>query len=133
MSFKEKFYEEMYFKKTTLGGVKKTYSKPEDVTNISQTFGSPSSQSQNECLYDVILPAKSAEQVNKEYEAFHDKYIISHNHYFPSEQVNRRSSYWSLQMQWCIFNERLKYFLDMPNHLIENHLVEIYILTAILD
>ncbi|EDW41119.1 EF-hand domain-containing family member B [Drosophila sechellia] len=90
MSFREKFYEEMYFKKATLGEVKKTYSKPEDVTNTSQTFGSPSSPSQNECLYDVILPAKSAEQVNKEYEAFHDKYIISHNHYFPSEQVNRR-------------------------------------------
>ncbi|EDV51429.1 uncharacterized protein LOC6544541 [Drosophila erecta] len=92
MSFKEKFYEETYFKKATLGEVKKTYSKPDNVTNTSQTFGSPSSPSQTESLYDVILPAKSAEQVNKEYETFHDKYIISHNHYFPSEQVNRRYS-----------------------------------------
>ncbi|XP_039487168.1 uncharacterized protein LOC120448974 isoform X1 [Drosophila santomea] len=91
-SFKEKFYEEMYFRKSTLGEVKKTYSKPDSVTNTSQTFGSPSSPGQSESLYGVILPAKSAEQVNKEYEAFHDKYIISHNHYFPSEQVNRRYS-----------------------------------------
>ncbi|KAH8364330.1 hypothetical protein KR084_006065 [Drosophila pseudotakahashii] len=90
MSFKEKFYEEMYFKKPHLGQVRKTFSKPDSVSNHSQTFGSPSSAAPSEPLYAIVMPNKSAEQVNKEYEAFHDKYIISHNHYFPSEQVNRK-------------------------------------------
>ncbi|XP_017081215.1 uncharacterized protein LOC108114651 isoform X3 [Drosophila eugracilis] len=92
MSFKEKFYEEMYFKKSNLGQVKPTYSKPDNVNNSSQTFGCPSSPTPSESLYSIIMPAKSAEQVNKEYQTFHDKKIISHNHYFPSEQINRQYS-----------------------------------------
>jgi len=90
MSFKEKFYEEMYFKKPNVGKVKQSLSKPDSVTNLSQTFGSPSSLAPSESLYTVVMPTKSTEQVNREYEAFHDKYIISHNHYFPSEQINRK-------------------------------------------
>ncbi|EDV97089.1 EF-hand domain-containing family member B [Drosophila grimshawi] len=86
--FKEKFSEDMYLKSAKLGEAKPTFSKPDHVTNLSCTFGqqtkSPSS------LYDLVLPRKPAEQVNREFAKFHDKYVLSHNHYFPSEQVNRR-------------------------------------------
>ncbi|XP_016977396.1 uncharacterized protein LOC108043285 [Drosophila rhopaloa] len=90
MSFKEKFYEEMYFKEPNLGQIKPTYSKPDNVTNSSQTFGRPSNATPSESLYTIIFPPKSTDQVNKEYQEFHDKHIISHNHYFPSEQINRK-------------------------------------------
>ncbi|XP_052843879.1 uncharacterized protein LOC128257095 [Drosophila gunungcola] len=93
VSFKEKFYEEMYHKKGNLGQVKPTFSKPDSVTNFSQTFGRPSNPIPSESLYSIILPPKSPEQVNREYQEFHDKYIISHNHYFPSEQINRKYSH----------------------------------------
>ncbi|XP_017133953.1 EF-hand domain-containing family member B [Drosophila elegans] len=92
VSFKEKFYEEMYHKKANLAQAKPTFSKPDSVTNLSQTFGRPSNLTPSESLYSIILPPKSPEQVNREYQEFHDKYIISHNRYFPSEQINRKYS-----------------------------------------
>ncbi|EDW70929.1 EF-hand domain-containing family member B [Drosophila virilis] len=85
--FKEKFSEEMYLKQAKLGEVKPTGSKPDNVTNLSCTFGRETRS--KERLYDMVLPPKPAEQVNREFAKFHDKYVISHNHYFPSEQVNR--------------------------------------------
>ncbi|XP_033239123.1 uncharacterized protein [Drosophila pseudoobscura] len=88
VAFREKLYEAMYSKKHRLGRIRPTHSKPESVTNDSRTFGMASTTS--EPLYPIILPPKSAEQVNQEYAEFHDKHIISHNHYFPSEIVNRK-------------------------------------------
>ncbi|XP_017060078.1 EF-hand domain-containing family member B [Drosophila ficusphila] len=90
VSFKEKLYEELYFKKAKLGNAKETHSKPESVTNFSQTFGRAANPTHgSNSLYTTIMPPKSPKEVNQEYQKFHDKYIISHNHYFPSEQVNR--------------------------------------------
>ncbi|EDW29401.1 GL22816 [Drosophila persimilis] len=88
MAFKEKFSEDMYFKKPKLGDITPAHSKPDSVTNESRTFGRPSTFP--EPLYDIILPPKPAEQVNREFGEFHQKRIISHNHYFPSEQINRK-------------------------------------------
>lgn len=89
--FKEKFSEEMFLKSAKLAEVKPTFSKPDSVTNLSRTFGRQTKS--KERLYDMILPPKSAEQINREYATFHDKHIISHNHYFPSEQINRKCVY----------------------------------------
>ncbi|XP_016983441.2 EF-hand domain-containing family member B [Drosophila rhopaloa] len=88
--FQEKFRENMFFKKPLLGQATESNSKPDSVTNLSRTFGQASDP--EESLYSVVMPPKSAEQVNREYGEFHDKHIISHNHYFPSEQINRRYS-----------------------------------------
>ncbi|KAH8309727.1 hypothetical protein KR067_001450, partial [Drosophila pandora] len=87
VSFKEKFYEELYFKQAIVGEVKPANSKPDSVTNLSQTFGKPSNSTDS--LYSIIMPVKSAEEVNREYGEFHDKHIVSHNHYFPAEQIHR--------------------------------------------
>lgn len=86
--FKEKFSEEMFLKQAKLAEVKPTFSKPDSVTNLSRTFGRETRC--KETLYEVVMPPKTAEQINREYGTFHDKHIISHNHYFPSEQVNRK-------------------------------------------
>ncbi|KAH8260946.1 hypothetical protein KR044_001072 [Drosophila immigrans] len=86
--FKEKFSEDMYQKQAKLAEAKPTGSKPDSVTNWNRTFGRETRA--KERLYDLVLPPKKPEQVNQEYGAFHDKYIISHNHYFPSEQINRK-------------------------------------------
>ncbi|KAH8369773.1 hypothetical protein KR093_000961 [Drosophila rubida] len=88
--FKEKFSEDMYLKQAKLAEAKPTGSKPDSVTNWSRTFGLVTTA--RERLYDLILPPKNAEQVNQEYGQFHDKYILSHNHYFPAEQINRKYS-----------------------------------------
>ncbi|XP_022218286.2 uncharacterized protein LOC111071319 [Drosophila obscura] len=87
LSFRMKLYEDLYSKQSPLGSARPAHSKPESVTNDSQTFGCVSTTS--ETLYSIMLPPKSAEQVNKEYNEFHDKRIVSHNHYFPSEKINR--------------------------------------------
>jgi len=86
--FKEKFSEDMYLKQAKLAEAKPTHSKPDSVTNWSRTFGRETKA--KERLYDLVLPPKKAEQVNQEYGEFHDKYVVSHNHYFPSEQINRK-------------------------------------------
>jgi len=87
-AFKEKFSEEMYLKQAKLAEAKPTFSKPDSVTNWSRTFGRETKA--KERLYDLVMPPKKAEQVNREYGEFHDKHIVSHNHYFPSEQINRK-------------------------------------------
>ncbi|KAH8418748.1 hypothetical protein KR222_011711 [Zaprionus bogoriensis] len=86
--FKEKFSEDLFLKQAKLAEVKPTFSKPDTVTNWSRTFGRETKS--KERLYELVLPPKPAEQINREFAKFHDKYIISHNHYFPSEQVNRK-------------------------------------------
>ncbi|EDW19310.1 EF-hand domain-containing family member B [Drosophila mojavensis] len=88
MMFKEKMSEDMYLKQAKLGEVMPTGSKPDHINNLNTTFGCETNSSGG--VYDIILPRKPAEQVNREYGKFHDKYILSHNHYFPSEQINRR-------------------------------------------
>ncbi|XP_034655731.1 uncharacterized protein LOC117893274 [Drosophila subobscura] len=88
MAFKEKFSEDMYFKKAKLGKIAPAHSKPDTVTNESRSFGRPSSKP--EPLYEIIMPAKPAEQVNREFGEFHEQRIISHNHYWPSEKINRK-------------------------------------------
>ncbi|CAD6999054.1 unnamed protein product [Ceratitis capitata] len=85
--FREKFAENMYFKKSELGKVFPLDSKPENITNDNTTFGDFTKRS--ESLYDLILPPKSPEEVNREYVNWHEKYIISHNHYLPAEQIRR--------------------------------------------
>ncbi|EDX10090.1 GD12800 [Drosophila simulans] len=87
-----KFRENMFHKKPGLGEARETKSKPSYVTNLSHTFGQISQSDCKDSLYSIILPPKPAEQVNREYGEFHDKHIISHNHYFPAEQINRRYS-----------------------------------------
>ncbi|XP_018789609.1 PREDICTED: EF-hand domain-containing family member B-like [Bactrocera latifrons] len=85
--FREKFAENMYFKKPELGKVFPLDSKPQNVTNDNTTFGDSTIRS--ESLYDLILPRKSPDEVNREYVRWHEKYIISHGHYLPSEQLSR--------------------------------------------
>ncbi|XP_016983460.1 uncharacterized protein LOC108047672 isoform X2 [Drosophila rhopaloa] len=86
--FKEKFLEDMYGKSGKTAEIMPTHSKPNDVTNLSRTFGRANPPSKS--LYSTVMPDKSAEQVNREYGEFHRGHIVSNNHYFPSEQVNRR-------------------------------------------
>ncbi|XP_017089912.2 EF-hand domain-containing family member B-like [Drosophila bipectinata] len=83
----EKCRENLFKKKIGLGEAMETKSKPDDVTNLSRTFGDANPQ--EGALYDLLMPRKTAEQVNREYAEFHQKHIVSHNHYFPAEQINR--------------------------------------------
>ncbi|KAH8239406.1 hypothetical protein KR032_003841 [Drosophila birchii] len=85
---KEKSREKSFRHKPVLGKAMVTYSKPDSVNNWSHTFGKGSVP--EESVYSVIMPRKTAEEVNREYTDFHDHHIISHNHYFPSEQINRK-------------------------------------------
>ncbi|EDW94147.1 EF-hand domain-containing family member B [Drosophila yakuba] len=86
--FKEEFLEDMYCKSGKTGQIMPAHSKPDDVTNWSRTFGRANPPA--ETLYSTVMPQKSADQVNREYAEFHQGHIISNNHYFPSEQINRR-------------------------------------------
>lgn len=86
--FREKFAENMYFKKAELGKVFPLDSKPQNITNDNTTFGDSTMRS--ESLYDLILPRKSPDEVNRDYIRWHEKYIISHGHYLPSEQISRQ-------------------------------------------
>ncbi|KAH8379657.1 hypothetical protein KR009_006426 [Drosophila setifemur] len=88
ISFKDKFYEDLYTKKSNVGEIRPANSKPDSVTNLSQTFGTASVSMGS--LYSIVMPEKSVDDVNREYSKAHEKYIISHNHYLPSEQVNRK-------------------------------------------
>ncbi|KAH8239408.1 hypothetical protein KR032_003845 [Drosophila birchii] len=92
-SFKEQFYEELYFKRANVGTIKPAFTKPDSVTNMSRTFGRPSSLTPTASLYSLIMPMKSPKQVDSEYSECHEKRIVSHNHYFPAEQINRKYSH----------------------------------------
>ncbi|XP_053958594.1 uncharacterized protein LOC128863457 [Anastrepha ludens] len=85
--FREKFAENMYSKKAELGKALQVDSKPEYITNESTTFGEPTQRS--EPLYNLMFPCKSPDEVNRDYVRWHEKYIISHGHYLPSEQIRR--------------------------------------------
>lgn len=85
--FKEKFMEGMFFPKVELGRSFNVGSKPPEYTNTSTTYGTKIERS--DPCYDLILPRKTPEQVNREYIEWHDKKLISHNHYLPSEQIKR--------------------------------------------
>lgn len=88
VTFREKFQESMFFKKPELGKPFSLQCKPEELNNENTTYGKASIRS--ESCYGLILPNKSPEQVNREYIKWHDKYIISHKHYLPSEKINRK-------------------------------------------
>jgi len=69
--FQNRFRESMFSKKPALGEVKATHSKPDSVTNLSRTFGRTCVPEPEDSLYCVVLPPKSAEQVNREFAQFH--------------------------------------------------------------
>ncbi|KAH8296033.1 hypothetical protein KR054_000840 [Drosophila jambulina] len=106
-SFKERFYEELFFKRADVGKIQPAHTKPDSVTNMSRTFGCPTSVDPNESLYSLIMPQKTPEQVNSEYQEFHEKRIISHNHYFPAEQINRKYTHPFDRINPCGETERL--------------------------
>uniref|UniRef100_A0A1B0ABF9 EF-hand domain-containing protein n=1 Tax=Glossina pallidipes TaxID=7398 RepID=A0A1B0ABF9_GLOPL len=87
VTFREKFLERMFFKKPQLATAFPVHSKPDNYTNDSAIYGKKLDRS--ESLYDVVLPKKTAEDVNRDFIKWHEKYIISHKHYLPSEQINR--------------------------------------------
>ncbi|XP_073822220.1 EF-hand domain-containing family member B-like [Musca autumnalis] len=87
IEFREQFSEDMFFKKPKLGKVYPLQTKPDSLTNENFTYGIQSLKSGN--LYDLILPKRSAEEINREYINWHDKYVISHGHYFPAERIHR--------------------------------------------
>lgn len=88
VAFREKFAEDMFFKKPVLGKVLQVHSKPEDYTNESFVYGNRKPKSEK--AYELVLPKKTAEQVNREYMNWHDKYVVSHRHYLPSERIKRK-------------------------------------------
>uniref|UniRef100_A0A1A9W0N3 EFHB C-terminal EF-hand domain-containing protein n=1 Tax=Glossina brevipalpis TaxID=37001 RepID=A0A1A9W0N3_9MUSC len=90
VSFREKLLEGMYFPKHELGKPFVVHSKPKELTNENMTYGS--SLRRSESVDGVLFPKKTASQVNREYIEWHDKYLISHKHYFPSEKINRHYS-----------------------------------------
>lgn len=87
IAFREKFSEDMFFKKPEVGKVFPLESKPESFTNESFIYGQPTRRSER--IYELILPNKSVEEINRDYTRWHDKYVKSHNHYFPSERIRR--------------------------------------------
>ncbi|XP_020804651.1 uncharacterized protein LOC110181277 [Drosophila serrata] len=87
-NIQEKSRENYFIRRPVLSQAMETYSIPENVNNWSQTFGISSIP--EDSVYSVIMPPKTVEQVNREYAEYHNQHIISHNHYFPSEQINRR-------------------------------------------
>ncbi|KAH8301255.1 hypothetical protein KR018_009677 [Drosophila ironensis] len=84
----EKYRENLFNTKCGLGEPLHVRTKPDNVTNLSRTFGETFSV--GDSLYPLVMPRKSAEQVNREYGDFHQQRIVSHNHYFPAERINRR-------------------------------------------
>uniref|UniRef100_A0A1B0GCF6 EF-hand domain-containing protein n=1 Tax=Glossina morsitans morsitans TaxID=37546 RepID=A0A1B0GCF6_GLOMM len=87
VTFREKFLERMFFKKPELATAFPVHSKPDSYTNDSAIYGKKLDRS--ESLYDVVLPKKTAGDVNRDFIKWHEKYILSHKHYLPSEQINR--------------------------------------------
>lgn len=88
VTFREKFLERMFFKKPELATAFPVHSKPDSYTNDSAIYGKKLDRS--ESLYDVVLPKKTAGDVNRDFIKWHEKYILSHKHYLPSEQINRQ-------------------------------------------
>lgn len=88
VSFREKLLEGMYFSKHKLGRPLVVHSKPDTLTNENMTYGMPVQRS--ESVKGLLFPSKTAGQVNRDYIEWHDKYLLSHKHYFPSEQVTRQ-------------------------------------------
>lgn len=86
--FKEKFSEDMFFKKPGLGEVQSTQSKPDKYNNLNFTYGVKNISSGS--AYDLILPPKIPQQIKQDFLKWHDKYIISHKHYLPSEKLTRQ-------------------------------------------
>lgn len=86
--FREKFMEGMFLPKVELGKSFNVGSKPDHFTNTSTTYGNKIERSED--CYQLIFPNKSPEQVNREFIEWHDKKLISHNRYLPSEQINRK-------------------------------------------
>ncbi|XP_075152357.1 uncharacterized protein LOC142226315 [Haematobia irritans] len=87
VEFSEQFLEDIFFKKPKLGQVLPLKAKPDTLTNENFTYGLKYPKS--ESAYELMFPHKTAKEVNHEYTNGHEKYIISHNHYFPSEKIKR--------------------------------------------
>ncbi|KAI8129992.1 EF-hand domain-containing family member B [Lucilia cuprina] len=87
VAFKEKFSEDMFFKKPELGQVFPLQSKPSEYTNENFTYGLKNMESER--LYELVCPNKTPQQVKREFLQWHDKYLISHKHYLPAERVKR--------------------------------------------
>ncbi|XP_037819166.1 uncharacterized protein LOC119608718 [Lucilia sericata] len=87
VAFKEKFSEDMFFKKPELGQVFPLQSKPIEYTNENFTYGLKNLESER--LYELVCPNKTAQQVKREFLQWHDKYLISHKHYLPAERIKR--------------------------------------------
>lgn len=83
IAFREKFSEDMFLKKHELG---KALSIP--FTNDNFTYGFKNNTS--ESVYELICPNKSPQQVNEEFLKWHDKYLVSHKNYLPSERIKRK-------------------------------------------
>lgn len=88
--FYDKVYEAKYksLKERPLGKSRDCSSKPEDISNETTTFGRTTEVGVP--LYDLVLPNKTPFQVIYEHEEGHDKYLLSHKHYFPAERINRK-------------------------------------------
>ncbi|XP_065358705.1 EF-hand domain-containing family member B-like [Calliphora vicina] len=87
VAFREKFSEDMFFKKPELGQAFPLQSKPQEFTNENFTYGLKNDKSER--AYDLICPDKTPEEVKRDFLKWHDKYLISHKHYLPSERINR--------------------------------------------
>ena len=88
ISFRDGFMENLFFPKTALGKVHPLGLKPAELNNYNYSYGNATVRS--DPLYEVVLPKKDPLKVNEEYYKFHDKYVLSHKHYFPSERKNRQ-------------------------------------------
>ncbi|KAH8296455.1 hypothetical protein KR054_006444 [Drosophila jambulina] len=80
-------HKRKHLKSAKVGEIMPAHSKPSHVTNWSRTFGRASTPSDS--LYTTIMPIKTDDQVNREYAEFHRGHIVSHNHHFPAEQIDR--------------------------------------------
>lgn len=87
--FENEMLESIYksTKNKSLGKSRQSTSKPENVTNVSQTFGI---KSKMDCkLYEVILPPISPRSVLWNSQKGHNLYVKTHQHYNPSERIKR--------------------------------------------
>ncbi|KAM7353989.1 uncharacterized protein ACRADG_005860 isoform 1-T2 [Cochliomyia hominivorax] len=87
VAFREKFAEDMFFKKPELGLVYPTQSKPDKFTNENFTYGLKNPECEE--LYKLVLPQKSVEEVKRDSFKWHDKYLISHKDFWPGERIKR--------------------------------------------
>ncbi|XP_037928277.1 uncharacterized protein LOC119662669 [Teleopsis dalmanni] len=84
--FRENYYEKLYSRRPDVAETRVLDAKPEHINNYTTTFGKPSTI---ENAKDIIQPNEEYKDINIRYHSGHRDYLISHQKYFPSEQVNR--------------------------------------------